>query len=83
MAYVYKNKKFYYKSYMDQQNDYKEIQIKKGDKIFTALQVKKKTNLIYCKRFLKKLVRTDSNTSTSSVDSSPKDIKIEFKGKIE
>ena len=66
---------------MDQQNDYKQIQIKKGDKTFTALQVKKKTNLIYCKRLLKKLTRTNSNSSTSSVDSSPKDIKIEFKAK--
>jgi hypothetical protein len=55
---------------MDDNKQYKIIKIKKGGKMLTALQVKKKTNLIYCKRFLKKLTRTDSNSSTSSTSSS-------------
>jgi hypothetical protein len=83
MVYVYKNELFYYKIYMNQQNDYKQIKIKKGDKTFTALQIKKKSNLIYCKRFLKRLTRTNSNTSTSSIDSNPNDINIQILNKIE
>lgn len=54
---------------MEDNKHYKKIKIKKGGKLLTALQVKKKTNLIYCKRLLKKLTRTDSNSSISSVSS--------------
>lgn len=48
---------------------YKKIRIKKGDKILTGIQVKKKTKLIFCKKFLNKLKRTNSNTSSSSNNS--------------
>ena len=61
---------------MDDNKQYKIIKIKKGDKMLTALQVKKKTNLIYCKRFLKKLTRTDSNSSTSSSSSVDNDLLV-------
>lgn len=54
---------------MEDSKYYKKIKIKKGDKMLTALQIKKKTNLIHCKRFLKKLTRTNSNSSISSVSS--------------
>lgn len=54
---------------MEDNKHYKKIKIKKGDKMLTALQIKKKTNFIYCKRLFKNLTRTDSNSSISSVSS--------------
>lgn len=63
---------------MDDPKQYKKIKIKKGDKTLTALEIKKKTNLIYCKRFLKKLTRTNSNSSSQSNSSSIDDIKLEL-----
>lgn len=67
-------------------NNYKKIKIKNGDKIYSAFEIKKKSNLIYCKKFLKKLTRSNSNTnsnnSTVSIDSDSSnisDINIELK----
>ena len=63
---------------MDDIKQYKKIKIKKGDKTLTALEIKKKTRLIYCKRFLKKLTRTNSNSSSQSNSSSVDDVKLEL-----
>lgn len=48
-------------------NNYKKITLLKGDKVISALEIKKKrTNLVYCKKLFKKLTRTNSNSSTNS-----------------
>jgi len=64
-------------------NNYKKIKIKNGDKIYSAFEIKKKSNLIYCKKFLKKLTRSNSNTnstvSNDSDSSNISDINIELK----
>ncbi len=67
---IYNYNYYYYPYHMDNNNNYKKITFLKGDKILSAFEIKKKkTHLIYCKKFLKKLTRTNSNTSTHSIAS--------------
>jgi hypothetical protein len=47
-------------------NDYKKIKVITNKKVYSALEIKKKSKLIYCKKFLKKLTRTNSTNSTNS-----------------
>lgn len=48
-------------------NNYKKITLLKGDKVLSALEIKKKRHkLVYCKKLLKKLTRTNYNTSSNS-----------------
>ena len=48
-------------------DNYKKITLLKGDKVLSALEIKKKRHkLVYCKKLLKKLTRTNSNASSNS-----------------
>ena len=66
---------------MESNKDYKKIKVKTNNKVFNAIEIKKKSRPNFCKRFIKQISRSNSNSSIvsdseSRNSSSPCDIKL-------